>query len=275
MDETAPEGQLSSLAHFGTEVKEARVGRQLAQKHLAQGTGYSIAYVSKVEHGVLVPSQRFAEHCDTVFGTNGLFARLRRRIDESETPSWFKPYLKLEPKACRILDFSVNCLIGLLQTEDYARAIFRAGKPHENTQMIDKRVVGRMRRRDEVLGRSGAPALWSVLHEGCLRTIVGGADVMSRQLEHLAVVGDTPGTDLQVLPFAAGAAAAHILPFTVLTFADGTPTTLWTDGPLGGRLFQTETTVAQITELYERLRAHALSPDDSLSVIRTISRELQ
>ncbi|MDT0306193.1 helix-turn-helix transcriptional regulator [Streptomyces sp. DSM 44917] len=275
MDEANSEQPLSALAHFGTEVKEARRARnQMSQRHLAQGTGYSIAYVSKVEHGTLLPSVRFAENCDKVFGTGGLFARLRRRIDEGEAPSWFVPYLKLEPKAARILDYSVNCLIGVLQTEEYARAILRAGNPQERPEIIDGRVKARMRRRD-ALNTEHPPGLWVIVHEACLRTVVGGRAVMAEQLAHLAAVGQTPRVDLQVLPFAAGAPGAHILPFTLLVFRDATPSTLWTDGPLGGRLFQTESTVAWAMEHYERLRAHAMSPDDSLDLIRSIHREFR
>jgi transcriptional regulator with XRE-family HTH domain len=275
MDEASTDGQLSSLAYFGNEVREARNARKMHQKHLAEGTRYSVPYVSKVENGVLLASERFAERCDTVFGTNGLFKRLRRRIDEMETPSWFVPYLKLEPKACRILDFSLNCLIGVLQTEEYAQAILRAGYPHDSARVIEGRVKSRMQRRRDALEREAGPVLWAVLHEACLRIPVGGPAVMARQLQHLVKCAETPRIDLQVLPFSAGAPAAQVLSFTLLTFSDETPTTLWTDGPMGGRLFQAEATVANMTEVHERLRAHALSPDESLNMIRTISEELR
>lgn len=276
MDEALTGGQLSPLSHFGSEVEEARKARKLAQKHLAAGTGYSVAYVSKVENGVLLASEKFAKGCDTVLGTNGIFTRLRRRIVESEAPTWFVPYLQLEPKAARILDFSLNCLIGVLQTQEYARAILRAGFPHESHQLIEGRVKARMRRhRDAMERKEGSPVLWAVLHEACLRTVVGGRGVMTAQLEHLIKSAESPRIDLQVLPFTAGATAAHVLSFTLLTFTDGTPTTLWTDGPQGGRLFQAETVVANMMEVHERLRAHALPPDDSISMIRTITKELR
>jgi hypothetical protein len=233
-----------------------------------------VAYVSKVENGTLLPSRRFAENCDKVFATNGLFARLRRRIDEGEAPSWFVPYLKLEPKADRILDYSFNCLIGVVQTEDYARAILRAGNPDEAPEIIDGRVNARLRRGD-CLSQQRPPRLWLVVHETCLRAAVGGPEVMAGQLDHLMTLARTPGVDIQVLPLSAGAAGVHILPFTLLTFTDRTPPTLWTDGPLGGRLYQTPETVNWVMEHYARLRSHALSPDDSLSTIRTIHEEFR
>ncbi|WP_255308169.1 helix-turn-helix domain-containing protein [Streptomyces marincola] len=275
MDDVRTEQQLSGYEYFGSEVRSAREDRKLTQRRLADGTGYSIAYVSKVENGVLMPSARFAERLDVVFGTGGLFSRLRRRIDETETPSWFVPYLKLEPKAHRILDWSVHCFIGVLQTEEYARAILRAGNPHEDADTIEGMVRGRMRRRQEALEKPGGPKLWAVIHEACIRTVVGGPDIMAAQLDDLIHVANKPDVDVQIVPFTAGAAAAHTTSFTLLTFSDKSPDTLWTDGPHGGRLTQVEATVKNVAEMHERLRAHAAPPDTSMDTIRTCAEELR
>ncbi|WP_311706288.1 helix-turn-helix domain-containing protein [Streptomyces litchfieldiae] len=273
--EAAQGAELSALGHFGTEVRLAREGRKLKQKHVADGTGYSVAYVSKVENGVILPSNTFAERLDVVLGTGGLFVRLRRRLEETETPTWFVPYLKLEPRAARILDWSVHCLIGVLQTEDYARAILRAGNPAEPPEIVESMVKARMRRRRDAFAATPRPQLWSVIHEACLRTVVGGPAVMGAQLRHLLDVATSPGIDVQVLPLTAGGEAAHTPAFTILTFADGTPDTLWTDGPLGGRLSQAQAYVRSTRDINERLRASALPPRDSVDMIRKIAEELE
>ncbi len=275
VEEARNNQELSPYGYFGVEVRAAREGRKQSQRHLASGTGYSIAYVSKVENGVLMPSERFAERCDVVFGTGGLFTRMRRRINETEAPSWFVPYLKLEPKAHRIFDWSVHCFIGLLQTEDYARAILRAGNPRESADTIEGMVRGRMRRPRDAFGGGSGPRLWAVIHEACIRSVVGGPHVMAAQLDHLIDMAQTPAIDLQIMPFTAGAAGAHTPAFTVLTFADASPDTMWTDGPAGGRLTQIHTAVSWAAEVHERLRAHAVSPEDSLEFIRTVSKELR
>ncbi|MGK5531520.1 helix-turn-helix domain-containing protein [Streptomyces sp. URMC 129] len=266
---------MNPLANFGIEVRSVRDGRNMTQRALAAGTGYDISYVSKIENGVIPPSEQFAARCDEVLQTNGLFARLRARISDVEAPSWFKPYLRLERKADRILDYSVNCLVGFMQTAAYARAILRAGNPGESAEDIEDKVTKRMLRRDSLRHDGGQPAIWIVIHEACLRITVGGRRTMAEQLDHLAAAADHPRTDIQVLPFTAGATAAHILSFTVLKQADGdrTPATMWADGPLGGRMSQTPATVRAAVDAHERLRAHALSPDDSLSMIRAIAEE--
>ncbi|WP_345602475.1 DUF5753 domain-containing protein, partial [Streptomyces chumphonensis] len=181
------------------------------------------------------------------------------------------PYVQLEQKALQVLDFSATAIMGLLQTEEYARAIFRAGHPHESDEVIHGKVTARLRRR-EVLNRTLPPKLWVVLHEACLRTEVGGRSVMAAQLEHLVRSAAMPGTDIQVIPYAAGAAAAHSGPFVLLTFEDE-PAVLYAGDPQGGRLYRNGSTVAINLQHYDRLRAHALPPDESLAFIETVCRE--
>ncbi|MFD8324808.1 helix-turn-helix domain-containing protein [Streptomyces lydicus] len=272
MDETTPSEHLNPLQRFGRDIRQVRLARKLTQKHLATATGYSEGYVSKVESGTLLPrpSEKFAKGCDTVFGTGELFAGLLRRIDEGDHPSWFVPYLNLERKASRILDYSASLVMGILQTEAYARAIFRASHPREDPNLIEGRVAARLRRR-EVLESDDPPLLWVILHEGCLRTDVGGAEAMPEQLEYLLTAATSPHIELQVLPYSAGAPAVH-LPFTLLTI-DGSPTVLYADGPQGGKLYDSSETVASYVDSYDRLRAHALSPERSQALIKSLVKE--
>ncbi|TDC05012.1 XRE family transcriptional regulator [Streptomyces sp. 8K308] len=277
MDETESEKTLTPppnpLQRFGADVKRVRLGRGLAQKNLGRATGYSEAYVCLVESGKKMPSMRFAEGCDVAFGTNGLFAGLRKRIEEEDHASWFLPYLELERKASRILDYSANLVKGLLQTERYAQAIYRAAHPRTDPKVIDGKVRSRLQRR-QIFERSQPPELWIILHEGCLRTLVGGAEVMAEQLDHLLAAADSPQIDLQVLPFSAGAAAEHLMSYTLLAFRDR-DMTLYSGTPRGGRLYDSAGTVAWALDNYDRLRANALSLGESRSLIESLSKELR
>ncbi|MFH8555733.1 helix-turn-helix domain-containing protein [Streptomyces celluloflavus] len=273
MAEKPPPEDLNPLQRFGRDIKEVRLARKLTQKHLGKATGYSEGYVSKVESGTLLPrpSEKFAKGCDVAFGTGELFAGLLRRIDEGDHPSWFAPYLHLEQKASRILDYSASLVMGLLQTEAYARAVFRSSHPREDADLIEGRVAARLRRR-RLFELGTPPLLWVILHEACLRTVVGDAEVMAEQLEYLLTAVTSPHIDLQVLPFAAGAPGAHTRPFTMLTF-DGPPTVLYADGPQGGKLYDSAKTTALHLDSYDRLRAHALSPTGSLALIKSLLKE--
>ncbi len=267
----SPEDFSDPLQRFGADVKRVRLGHKITQKQLGRTTGYSESYVSQVESGKLLPSERFAIGCDAAFGTNGLFSGLLHRIEEGGHPPSFVPYVQLEQKASSILGFSATTIMGILQTEEYAGAIFRAGHPFEREDVIRGKVAARIGRRD-LLDQDRPPKLWTVLHEACLRTHVGGASVMAGQLEFLLKLAARPGIDVQVMPFVAGAAAGHSVPFTLLTFRDS-PAVLYSDDPQGGRLCRTASTVASSLHVFDRLRAHALPPDESLTFIDTARKE--
>ena len=264
-------GYLTPMQRFGVTLRDVRIGREVKQRSLGTYSGYSEAYVSKVEKGTMKPSPQFAQKCDSMFQTRGMFARLLGDIERDDNPAWFVPYLQKEREASRILNFSASIIMGLFQTEEYAHAIFRAGLPRESEETIRAKVGARLRRR-EILTNENPPMVWMVLHEACLRTAVGGASMMAAQLDHLVLSGESPGVDFQVLPFSSGAIAAHIMPFTLLMF-DNDPTVLHSDDPQGGRLYQQPETVAFFSEQYDRLRSHALAPDESLSLIDKIRKE--
>jgi transcriptional regulator with XRE-family HTH domain len=275
LDETTPPEHLNPLQRFGRDVREVRQARKLTQKHLANSTGYSDGYVSKVESGTLLPrpSMKFAKGCDVAFGTGKLFTGMLERIEEGDHPSWFVPYLNLEKKATRILDYSATLVKGILQTEDYARAIFRSYLSQEDAEDIDGKTAARLRRR-EIFEREKPPLLWSIMHESCLRTVVGSAEIMAGQLAYLLEAATSPYITLQVMPFTAGAPAASTRPFTVLRF-ESSPAVLYTETRVGGRMYDSAQTVEAAVDDYDLLRAHALSPDASLDLIKTVLKEYQ
>lgn len=272
MDEATSPDHLNPLQRFGRDVKQVRLARKLTQKSLGRAAGYSEAYVSRVEAGVLArPSEKFAKGLDIAFGTGELFAGLLRRIDEGDHPSWFVPYLNLEGKASRILAYSTSLVMGMLQTEEYARVIFRVSNPQADTEAVEGKVAARLRRR-EVFERDEAPLLWSIMHEACLRTVVGSPEVMAGQLEFLLTAAASQRVKLQVMPFSAGAPAAHAKPFIVLRFTDS-PTVLYTETRVGGKMHDSAQTVDAAQDDYDLLRAHALSPDRSVTLVKTLLEE--
>ncbi|MDW6059767.1 DUF5753 domain-containing protein [Streptomyces sp. FXJ1.4098] len=178
--------------------------------------------------------------------------------------------MQLERQATGILDYSASLVMGMFQTADYARAVFRAAHPRENKDKIDARVERRQRRR-EVMEKEAPPLLWCVLHEACLRTAVGGAEVMSEQLAHLLTEVESPHITLQVLPFAVGAPPS-VESFTLLAFDEG-PGIVYADTAMAGQVTDAPEEVERATAAYDRLRAGALNPDESLAVIRRVMEE--
>lgn len=255
---------------FGNEVLHARKHKEMSQQDLADAAGFERTYVTRVEGGTRLASPKFADACDKVFGTPGSFARLRLRVSERGHPGWFVPYGKLEREAATISDYSNAFVMGMLQTPEYAHAIFRAAHPRKGGAEIKTLVDARLRRHD-VMDRDAPPLLWVILHEAVLRTLVGSRDVMAGQLEHLANEGTSPHVTLQVLPYDAGAPATN-LAFILLTQDDG-PTVLYSETMEKGHVTDSVTAVVNASAIYDRLRAAALPEERSLDLIRTIAKE--
>src|SRR6266851_1853334 len=129
-------------------------------------------------------------------------------------PPWFEQYLGLEQAASIIRCYEVQFIPGLLQTPDYARAVFALGRRNAPQREIERRLELRMRRQD-VLHRREPPHLWAVIDEAALRRPIGGAQVMRAQLRHL-IAADMPHVTIQVVPFRLGGHPAVGGPVTVL-----------------------------------------------------------
>ncbi len=134
-------------------------------------------------------------------------------------PSWFQAYLGLEAAAALIRTYELQFVPGLLQTEDYARAVVLLGHSRAAAAEIDRRVTLRMRRQ-EVLHGEDPPQLWAVVDEAALRRPIGGVAVMRQQLSALIEATRLPNVRLQVVPFAAGGHAAAGGAFSILRFGD-------------------------------------------------------
>lgn len=260
-----------AAAYFGREVKALRHHLALSQEAFADELHYKQAQVSKVESGTALASPAFADAMDRVAKTPGVYRRLRDRLARQGHPDWFVPYITLEESASHVTDYSCTFLMGLLQAPEYAAAVMHASFPREADDQIKDRVELRMRRQG-VIEREDPPALWVIIHEAVLRTVVGSTSVMVGQLEHLAVAMQSPHVTVQVLPYSAGAAPSH-LPFTLLSL-DDKPHAVYTETPThGGQVDETPSVVVTAVNTFDRLRMAALSEDESLARIRKIMED--
>ncbi|MGK5641084.1 helix-turn-helix domain-containing protein [Streptomyces sp. URMC 126] len=260
----------SSTNDYGTEVREWRVLRGMSQSELGADCHYGQSYVSMIENGERIGSRHFAVYCDGTFGTPGTFVRRWEEASRRGHPEWFIPYLELEAQATEILDFSSYLVTGMLQTSGYAQALFRAAYPRDEPEETAEKVAARLCRID-VLARPHPPLLWVILDESCLRRLVGGPAVMREEARHLLSVAQTPHVTLQVLPYTTGAPPTGES-FTLLKLQD-TPDVLYTEAQGMGRVVDAPDKVARARELYDRLRADALSPEKSLTELRKAMEE--
>ncbi|MGW2508415.1 helix-turn-helix domain-containing protein [Streptomyces scopuliridis] len=265
-------GPVSGAAYFGAEVREWRLGKGLSQREVGAPARYGQQYVAKVEAGDRMASPEFAAGCDQVFGTPGMFRRLRDRCAEKGGyPDWFEPYVLLEQQASAILDYSNSLIMGLLQTEAYAHELYRKWRPTDPLDVTAERVARRFKRR-EVLERENPPLVWVVLDESCLRREIGSRAVMAEQVAHLIEEAESPRFTVQLLPFSSGT-PAWSLGFTLLKFDDDEPDMLYQETLGAGHVTDSRKVVADASVLYDRLRADALSPTASLKMMREVMED--
>jgi Domain of unknown function (DUF5753)/Helix-turn-helix domain len=134
-------------------------------------------------------------------------------------PQWFRAYVDLESAATLIRTYEGQLVPGLLQTDDYMRAVIGGAHLDESPEEAERRVALRVRRQS-LLERANAPRVWAVVDEAALRRPVGGPKVMRNQVERLIEVAGLPNVTLQILPFQAGAHPALVGAFSILRFAD-------------------------------------------------------
>jgi transcriptional regulator with XRE-family HTH domain len=170
-------------------------------------------------------------------------------------PSGLGVYVGLEAEASGLRSYEISVVHGLLQIEEYARALR----------------MERQRRLDD----ESPIDLWVIHDEAVIRRTVGGAAVMRRQLAHLLAAGGLPGVTLQVLPFDSGAHAGHDGPFSILEFHDRSDTEVaYVESAAGPLYLEKDRDVRARSEVFDRLRAAALPPAPSLDLISKAAGEL-
>ncbi|WP_233509725.1 helix-turn-helix domain-containing protein [Actinomadura craniellae] len=224
----------------GPTVQRILLGAQLrrlreASGHSREAAGYRIrgseSKISRMELGRVGFKGRDVADLLTLYGVQdeNRRATLLSLAEETNTPGWwhrysdvlpgwFEVYVGLEEAASRIRCYEVQFVPGLLQTEDYARAVARLD-PDVRPDDVEQRVGLRMARQ-RLLDRPDAPHLWAVVDEAVLSRPLGGREVMRAQLRRLAEFADLPGVTLQVVPFECGGHAAAGGPFSILRFAE-------------------------------------------------------
>jgi transcriptional regulator with XRE-family HTH domain len=262
------DAESSAADYFAAELRAQRAQRGWTQVETGEKVGYSGSYVSDLERGDRLPSLQVAQACDRVFGTPGTFVRWHEIAKRTAYPPFFAPVLPFEQEAERIHGWELGSVPGLLQTEDYARALIRATRPQDSADAVERLVAARLDRQ-EILHGDNAPRLWYVLDEGVLRRIVGNDELMAVQLDRLITGARTSGTMLQVVPFTAGDHAGTDGPITLYEFVDRA-SVIYAECNRGGRIVEDPAEVADMITTLNMIRASALSPRDTLDLLSEI-----
>lgn len=189
-------------------------------------------------------------------------------------PAWFEVYLGLEAEAAIIHEYSAELVPGLLQTADYYRAFMRAAPTVGDEGTIERKAAVRLARQDRLTGTE-PPEYWAVLNEAVIRRVVGGADTMRAQLQHIAEMADLAHVNVQVLPFRAGAHAAMNESFIVLSFpAPADPDVVYLESQAGSLYLEQRPEVERYAAMFSHLIAKALDPDESITLLARAAAEM-
>ncbi|MFF2507073.1 helix-turn-helix transcriptional regulator [Streptomyces sp. NPDC058067] len=254
----------SPLDYYGFELRRRREAAGLKLGQLGDCIFCTGSLVGQVECAKKVPTRDFSERVDAALGTDGFFSGLVGLVLRSQLPHWFQAYAEMEARAAYISTFQCQLVYGLLQTEEYARAVLATGRPDR----LDDLVAARMERQ-RILKREQPPLGLVILDEAVLHRPVGGQEVMRKQLRRLLDFQDERWVRLQVLPFGVGEHASLDGSFNLLRFDDD-PDLIYTEDLISGHMTANPETIREAARRYASLQAAALSVEDSAALITRV-----
>ncbi|MFI9338407.1 helix-turn-helix domain-containing protein [Streptomyces althioticus] len=259
-------------ALFGARVRRLRTAAGLTQAELGALTHVVSTRITQIERASgAKPTLELARALDTALGADELLVELWPYVYREAFPDWSRKFMEYSERAVAVRQYAAHVVPGLLQTEDYARAVLKVGRTLSSEAQLEERVALRMGRQGR-LDAPDPPQLWVVLDEAVLRRPVGGLPVMRDQLARLLAAAAKSHITVQVLPFDQGEHEVMGGSLTVLTMPDGTEVA-YTEGAHHGQLVEEPDEVASLALTYDRLRAAALPPLMSLDMIRSVRED--
>ncbi|MFJ4007950.1 helix-turn-helix domain-containing protein [Streptomyces sp. NPDC090023] len=250
----------------GRQLKLWREAAGLTRADFSTAIGYGEDLVSSVEQGRRIPRPEYLDVADRVLEAGGRLLAMQRDVAEARYPKKVRDLKRLEAEAIELGAYNNSVIHGLLQTEEYARAVFSSRRPAFSEDEVGRRVTARLARQEILDPQVGCSAFSFVQCESTLRRPIGGKMVMRYQLEHLLETGRRRNVDLQILPLGREENSGTDGSFRLLKLRNGT-TVAFSEAPLSSRVMTDpkETTVLDIR--YGVIRAQALSPQESMTFI--------
>ncbi|MBE1488473.1 transcriptional regulator with XRE-family HTH domain [Plantactinospora soyae] len=241
----------------------------VTQERLAERLRVSTSLVAKFETARLVPMPDTARNLDEVFGSGELIQELAVDARKGVPPEWFQPWPEMELEALSLRFHGPNFVPGLLQTEEYARAVLNAGLL--NPDEAEERLALRMQRQAAVFGREKPPICTFILDE--LALMRGSPTLMKPQLEKLAEWSTRQLVFVHVVPRSAGLYVGQTGPL-VLAALPGGSEAAYLEDQAAGRVISEPDNVAAMVRVWDAIRSVALPRDMSRDLIVRMASEL-
>lgn len=274
-----PEGPTVLRIQLGAHLRRLREERGLSRQEAGDAIRCSDSKISRIELGRVGIKERDLADLLTYYGITDpgerdrLLSQARQaktpgwwRAYTDVTPDWFQNYLGLESAARLIRTYEIQFVPGLLQTEEYARAVVMLAHGQASPEEIDRRVRLRMNRQ-QLLTAPDPPVLWAVIDEAALRRPVGGPAVMRGQIQALIDITKHSNVRLQVIPLAAGGHAAAGGSFSILRFPHDLPDVVYVEHLTVATYLDKRDDVDKYAEIMNRLAVEAKPPDQTVAIL--------
>jgi transcriptional regulator with XRE-family HTH domain len=234
--------------------------------------------ISRIETGVRPASLRDVRDLCAIYGVDdSLRDRLMGLAREAKQQGWWNKYediaidrlIGLEIEAAQVSSYESCVIPWMFQTKEYARAVIRGSLPRIDDHVLDERVAARITRQ-EIITRESPPHFWSLVDESSLRRRVGSNQIMRDQLKGMVDLATIPNMTLQVVPFGLGAHPGLDNTFEFLEFQSGQPPVVYLENMAGGLYLESASDVDRYKEALMHLRAGALDPESSVSLIEQV-----
>jgi transcriptional regulator with XRE-family HTH domain len=256
---------------IATYLRFLRLKKGLSGESLGQIMKCGKSKVSRIEIGEEKLDWKQAELVDRAWDTGGLFGLLVWYANVGHDPQWFAQYVEKEQKAAMLRVYEANVIPGLLQTEDYARALLMSGIEMDREQVLVERM-----QRQGLLGRTPPPHMTVIVSQNALEWPVGSPDIMRAQLARLLEISEEPHIVLRVVPrnWKVGAHAGLNGSFQILS-GDDFGEVAYTESPGSGRLVSSPADVRTYGIRYERISAKALIEGPSRDLVGTVMEAIK
>ncbi|HLI39442.1 MAG TPA: helix-turn-helix transcriptional regulator [Streptosporangiaceae bacterium] len=264
----------SPRAVFGGLLRFYRMRAGMTRDQLGALVYLSGDMIGKIENGTRTASEQFTEACEAIpeLRTDGALLELREQLKDyfrdRPFPGWFTRWVDAERAARVLRTFEPLVVPGLLQTEDYARAVLRT-EVGVTEEEIEEMVAARLARQ-AVLEREKPPTLWAILDEGVLRRPVGGPGVMKGQLHRLIDAAHRPNIVIQVIPLSTGAHEGLRSAGFILADLDGAPGVAYQETALRGQIVEDADDIGSLMIMWDTLKSEALPRKASLDLMEEV-----
>ncbi|MET8009885.1 helix-turn-helix transcriptional regulator [Streptomyces sp. NPDC005271] len=259
-----------SLRTFGAVVQALREHAGFSRVEFGELVRFSKHTVASVELGRRMPDESFVERAEEVLGNTGALRKAARHLTRGEPglAAWFRRWARLERVAVSLCTYECRLVPGLLQSEDYARAAFDNSVPPLSDEQMEAQVTARMDRQRLIRERPNTSFSF-VMEEHILRRRLGGAEVSYGQLDHILAFSELRNVSVQIMPIDSVCHAGLDGPLALLETPDG-KRLAYSEGQKNGRLIADVTEAAVLHQRYATLRSQALSPLNSVGLLRRI-----